>query len=108
MSASKGRYWEGLAIEALEAEGLEVMRAAASKGTWDLIAWDATRLRFVQVKGGRSPSVSARQRAVIEAAHVPPGAVKEVWRYRTRRGLTIETIGATRTRSQCRGSSGSL
>ncbi|MGE5836011.1 MAG: hypothetical protein ACM4AI_16135 [Acidobacteriota bacterium] len=51
-TAHKGRRAEWKARTLLEAAGFSVCRAAASRGPCDLIAWDATSIRFVSVKSG--------------------------------------------------------
>ena len=52
-TAAKGRRLEHKTIRVLEAAGYDCTRAAASKGTWDIVAMNEDNLRLIQVKAGR-------------------------------------------------------
>lgn len=79
-TAHKGRRAEHRARALLEAAGFSVCRAAASKGPADLIAWDATTIRFVSVKSG-SKYASAVERAALQGLPRPTNSTVEVWRF---------------------------
>jgi hypothetical protein len=64
----------------LVAEGFEVVRAAASKGPADLVAWNATELVLVSVKSG-TRYASADERAALRAVPRPANSRIEVWRF---------------------------
>jgi hypothetical protein len=84
-TAKKGRHAEHRSRALLEAAGYTVVRAAASKGDWDLVGWSATDWVLVQVKAGRSPSPA--ERAALAEARVPPGCRRLVHVWRPRRRL---------------------
>ena len=77
-TADKGRRAEHRARAILEAAGFCVVRAAASKGPADLIAWDAISIRFVSVKSG-TKYASAVEREQLQAMPRPENASVEVW-----------------------------
>ncbi len=79
----RGRRAEHRAIRILEADGFCVSRAAGSKGHADVIAWNSVQVRFIQVKAGKSPSVSAVEREALELMPRPQNATVEVWRFKT-------------------------
>ncbi|MGH9936052.1 MAG: hypothetical protein ACREAM_07390 [Blastocatellia bacterium] len=54
-TAHKGRRAEYKSIALLEASGYVCIRAAASKGVFDLVAVRSDSVAFVQVKSGRWP-----------------------------------------------------
>ena len=62
-TAHKGRRAEHRARALLEAEGFAVVRAAASKGVCDLVAWNATSIRLVSVKSGAAYASTAEREA---------------------------------------------
>jgi len=74
-----GKYYERKAKLELEAAGYYVIRSAASKGIWDLVAIGKDDVRLVQVKG-RSPAKPAERQAMA-AFKCPPFVSKEYWRY---------------------------
>jgi Holliday junction resolvase len=79
-TARKGRRAEHRARHALEAAGYTVIRAAASKGMADLVAWNGDHVRLVSVKaGGRY--VSKWDRAALLTMPRPAGVSVEIWRY---------------------------
>jgi Holliday junction resolvase-like predicted endonuclease len=79
-AAAKGRRAEHKARMILVAEGFEVVRAAASKGPADLVAWNATELVLVSVKSG-TRYASADERAALRAVPRPANSRIEVWRF---------------------------
>lgn len=91
-TASKGRRGEHKTRTLLRAEGYYVIRSAASKGIWDLVAYllDPTQCcaakpmwRLMQVKvNGR---ITKKERLTIIGAIVPPDARKELWIWRDRK-----------------------
>jgi hypothetical protein len=72
-----GRRLEWLARDALAAEGYTVIRAAGSHGPVDLVAWNAKRVRLVQVKS--AGSVRPKDRPALAGLVVPMGASVELW-----------------------------
>jgi len=56
------------------------MRAAASKGPCDLVAWNATAIRFISVKSGTTYA-SAVERARLQQLARPACASIEIWRF---------------------------
>lgn len=79
-TARKGRRAEHRARALLEAAGFVVCRAAGSKGPADLVAWDATSIRFISVKAGTTYA-SAVEREALQMMPRPAGASVEVWRF---------------------------
>ena len=69
------------ASSALRAMGYEVARSAASKGPFDLIAFDEKVVRFIQVKlhPSSSPHPTKAERAAVAKVRVPKGCQKELW-----------------------------
>jgi Holliday junction resolvase-like predicted endonuclease len=79
-ASAKGRRAEHKARMILVAEGFEVVRAAASKGPADLVAWNATELVLVSVKSG-TKYASADERAALRAVPRPANSRVEIWRF---------------------------
>lgn len=90
-TAAKGRRAEHRVRRILEAAGYEVTRSAASRGVWDLIAWNARAVRFIQVKAGTAEA-SALEREAMQLAVVPIGATKELWIVRDREAPRSEVL----------------
>jgi Holliday junction resolvase-like predicted endonuclease len=82
-ASAKGRRAEHKARMILVAEGYQVVRAAASKGPADLVAWNAETIVFVSVKSG-TKYASADERAALRAVPRPANSRVEVWRFRDR------------------------
>jgi len=78
-TAAKGRRNEHKTIRLLEDLGYECVRSAASRGTFDVIAFNAKSVKLVQVKSNRWPG-SAETEA-MELFECPAIASKEVWRW---------------------------
>ncbi len=90
--AHKGRRGENRARKILEAAGFTVCRAAGSKGPADLVAWDATSIRFISVKAG-TKYLSAIERKALKLLRIPPNASLECWRFPDRaRAPLIERL----------------
>lgn len=53
-TSAKGATYERDVRRQLEAKGYAVLRSAASKGPFDLVAWNDVRLGFFQLKCGRA------------------------------------------------------
>ena len=83
-----GRRLEYRAIALLRQQNFECIRAPASKGYWDIIAWDDDHLKFIQVKKNR---VSRAELQTLKQALVPRGAKREVWIFKPRKALRIVT-----------------
>lgn len=85
MSNSKyqhGRQAEHRAIQALTKQGYECMRAAGSKGAWDILAWkDNMPVRHIQVKSeGRLTNKLYRQECrVLALAPCSRNGRRELW-----------------------------
>lgn len=91
-TAHKGRRAEHKARALLEAAGFSVCRAAGSKGPADLVAWDATSIRFVSVKSG-TQYASAIEREALQLMPRPANASIEIWRWPDRcRAPLIERL----------------
>ena len=78
-TARKGRRAEHRARALLEAAGYTVVRAAASKGVCDLVAWNATSIRFVSVKC--NGYASAAEREALQHLPRPASSSIEIWRF---------------------------
>ena len=86
-TAAKGRRLEHKTIRVLEAAGYDCTRAAASKGTWDIVAMNEDNLRLIQVKANHPPGPKERQS--MAGAKAPPLASTEfrVWKDNVREPL---------------------
>jgi len=60
-TSAKGRSYEWEVRHKLEAQGFTVMRSAASKGRFDLVAWNDVKLGFFQLKRGRFSCLAAER-----------------------------------------------
>lgn len=78
-TAAKGRRAEHKTRNLLEAEGYSVIRAAASKGVFDLCAYNKAHIRFVQSKC--NGWAGALELEAMQLEQVPPNATKEIWRW---------------------------
>ena len=87
----RGRAAEYRARTTLEAAGYTVVRSSGSRGPADLVAWNAQGFRLVQVKRGRD-GISPLDRETFAQLPVPPGTLKEVWRYREARKPPIVEV----------------
>jgi Holliday junction resolvase-like predicted endonuclease len=86
-----GRRLEYLARDELQGDGYVVIRSAGSHGPVDLIAWNAERVRFIQVKAGGA--IRPKDRATLAALVVPAGASVELWE-RAEHGFDIRVYTA--------------
>ena len=89
-TAAKGRRLEHRNRQLLEAAGYSVLRAAASKGDFDLVGYSAAGWCLVQVKAARPPGPMER-RALAEAP-CPPACTRlvHVWKPRARLPEVVE------------------
>jgi Holliday junction resolvase len=78
-TARKGRRVEHKVRAVLQDEGFAVVRAAASKGVVDLVAWNSERVRLIQVKSNARPSPAERE--TLRAIARPANATVECWRW---------------------------
>ncbi len=83
-TSAKGARAERRARKLLEAAGFTVIRAGASLGLFDLVAFNRVLLLVVQVKVNRGPSPAERAR-ISSFENVPRCARKELWLYRDRK-----------------------
>lgn len=81
-SAQKGRAREWRSRDLLEREGYEVVRAAGSKGVFDLVGFRKDEIVLVQVKTRDWPGTE--EMADLARFPVPPGVRKLVHRWRLR------------------------
>lgn len=79
-TAAKGRRNEYKSIKILEAGGYLCTRAAASKGTFDLVGIGSTDLVLVQVKTRDWPGTSEME--ALSLFPVPPNCRKLIHRWR--------------------------
>ena len=75
----KGTYYENLARKELESKGYYVIRSAASKGIWDLVAVNDMHILFVQSKVRRMPRIHERE--AMEEFICPDNSIKQIWRF---------------------------
>jgi Holliday junction resolvase len=81
----KGRRYEYKTIDMLKRASYEVMRSAASKGNWDLVAWcpQLKIIRFIQVKYiGKQKQKLNR---IIEFEEEGWKVIFEVWKWGSKR-----------------------
>lgn len=83
-TSAKGRRNEYRSRRWLEAHGFHVVRAAASKGLFDLVAIGASCIELIQCKSNALPSPAERQ--AMLALAVPGNCRKRIhiWRDRQR------------------------
>jgi Holliday junction resolvase len=89
-AGAKGARREREARDLLGVLGFSVIRSAASKTPFDLVAFKATSIWLIQCKSNKWPS-----RAEVEAMRafpVPPVARKFVFRFDDRKGLQRREI----------------
>jgi Holliday junction resolvase len=80
-TSAKGARNERRARRLLEAAGYTVVRAGASLGLFDLVAFGRRGLVLVQVKSNRGPG-RAERRQLQRFDNLPRGASKELWVFR--------------------------
>jgi hypothetical protein len=81
-SKAKGTRREHASRRLLEAEGYAVVRAAGSKGAWDLIGVSSRDVVLVQVKSRDWPG--AMEMDALVGFPCPPGCRRLVHRWRDR------------------------
>lgn len=82
-TSSKGRRIENLAKETLEEFGYDVVRSAASKGPYDLVAIAGNHIRLIQVKAGGY--LSEIETEALKLKDIPSNSTIEFWRYDARK-----------------------
>lgn len=81
------------AVAELERNGHTVIRAAGSKGPFDVVAFNDRIVRFIQVKRTRNGSGGLTRTAEqLGAVPVPPCARKELWLWRDRAGFVERRV----------------
>ncbi len=80
----KGRSLEWRAKRQLQTEGYVVIRSAGSKGPVDLVAFNRSSVRLIQVVKGRIPSSKLQ---ALKRLPVPKGCRLEVWVARQGKGF---------------------
>lgn len=89
----RGYRAELAAATELKRDGYAVIRAAGSKGPFDLVAFDAKTIRFVQVKRVRNGNGGlAKAAKQLAAVPVPPCARKELWVWRDGEGFVERRV----------------
>jgi len=82
-TAAKGRRAEYKSIALFEAAGYQCIRAAASKGPFDIWAVSRTDIVFCQTKAGAAwPSPAERE--TLASFPAPPNARRLIHRWRAR------------------------
>ena len=89
---TKGIYYERRTIAlCLSMGAVDARRTAGSHGAYDVIAIFPDHVKLIQVKSGR-----ARDDGKLARLEVPPGIVKEMWKFDARaRSHTVITIPST-------------
>lgn len=89
-----GQRAEWRARDLLKARGHHtVIRAAGSKGPWDLIAVAKDRICFVQVKRGRKISKAERAELVALKEVMPRSCGLEIWTFTPRKRVpSVEVL----------------
>lgn len=89
---ANGAKAERLAMSDLRRAGWECVRSAGSHGAVDVVAWNDTAARLIQVK--KDAYISRDEREALQALIAPANATVEIWRRagagRTRRWI-VET-----------------
>lgn len=76
----RGRDNEYRAQRELEADGYTTIRSAGSHGTADVIAWNATSIRFIQIKSFiKRMTDYTKDIAQLTELVTPPNATRELW-----------------------------
>ncbi|HEY4721038.1 MAG TPA: hypothetical protein VII92_04275, partial [Anaerolineae bacterium] len=76
-----GRRAEYAARRRLQLNGYTVVRAAGSKGPIDLVAWNDSELRLIQIKSGRK-GIAPDELSALQRLPAPPLASVEVWEWK--------------------------
>lgn len=84
-TAAKGRRQEHRSMALYKALGFTCVRAAASKGAWDFVAFSNHNVVIVQVRSGKWPSPAERRE--LARFKAPVSVIREIhrWRRRARR-----------------------
>jgi len=90
-SKAKGTSKEYKAIRLLRNEGYYTVRSAGSHGLWDIVAYNHTKVRFIQVKSAGVKPSAAERRALLHAS-VPRNCSKEIWTDIPRKGFDIQIL----------------
>jgi Holliday junction resolvase len=92
----KGKVGERRCVEALEADGYIAYQTHLSRGPFDVIAIRKDGIRFIQVKVTRNKERGkwgiSRKSMREFAAHIPRGAIMELWVWVDRNGWQKEII----------------
>ena len=80
-TAVKGRRNEHRVIAILKSQGYTCTRAAASKGVFDIIAFNKLGSKHVQVKTNGWPSPAERKTMLDMKNKLPDNATIEAWRF---------------------------
>jgi len=88
----RGRAREYRVMKALEKASYHCVRAAGSKGLFDIVAICKEGIRLIQVKLNKGPTAEERK-ALSVFSNLPSNAVKEVWTFKDRCEPTVQRIG---------------
>lgn len=82
ITAHKGRRAEHKTRRILALAGFESARSAGSKGKVDVIAWNQTSVRLIQVKAGAAAMyISPVEYEALKSVVRPPNSTVELWRF---------------------------
>jgi hypothetical protein len=89
-TSAKGRRNEYRSRALLESLGYQVLRSAASKGAWDLVALSTSDVVLVQCRSNRAPTPAERE--VLAAFPCPSNCRKllHTWRDHQRAPIVSE------------------
>jgi len=89
----RGRAAEYRIMRTLEGAGYVASRSAGSHGLFDVIAWNALGVRFIQSKVGAGRVTALDREAMREMAR-PANSTLEIWTFTPRvREPQIERVG---------------
>ena len=96
----RGHDTERRCVRELKAKGYDVIRSAASKSVWDLIAIGSYDIKLIQCKriaDVKKNHASVRPKPVIDEMREAPAPktgpiTKELWTWVDRKGWTITTV----------------
>lgn len=79
---NRGRAREYSTMRILENCGYECIRSAGSHGMFDVIAWNKSGVRFIQIKLDCKPTL-AELEGLQECRSIPAGCTVELWTFKT-------------------------
>ena len=76
-TVAKGARLERKAIEIMRQKGFTCLRSAASKGAFDIVCFDKTKVVFIQVKANNKPGKAEMDRII--AIELPENCEKKIF-----------------------------